>query len=296
MTKISIITVNYNNKIGLEDTIISTINQTWKDYELIIVDGGSTDGSYNVIKKYQNNLTWWCSEEDGGIYPAMNKGVKHATGEYCIFMNSGDVFFNNKVLEIISKEGRTEDIIIGKEIGKETKKELHNIGNRHIVEFLSGYTLPHQATFIKRQLLLKYPYDEKLKIVSDWAFWIKTILINKCTYSFINVIVNIQDEKGVSSNKKACMIERMPVIEQIFPVLDENDKIKIIAGNAYILIGEILQATEDHDKEWFNKCHSWLSSFPHTLLRKVIGLPRYMLYVSFANGTILKIWLKFHQK
>ena len=101
MAKYSIITINYNNADGLRRTIESVVSQTFDDYEYVIIDGGSTDGSVDVIKEYENKISYWVSEKDGGIYNAMNKGVKASNGEYLIFMNSGDVFYRDKVLEDI---------------------------------------------------------------------------------------------------------------------------------------------------------------------------------------------------
>ena len=97
--KLSIITINFNDAKGLEKTIQSVINQTYKDFEYIVVDGASTDGSVDVIKKYSNKLTHWVSEPDTGIYNAMNKGTRMASGEYCLYLNSGDFLADNDVLE-----------------------------------------------------------------------------------------------------------------------------------------------------------------------------------------------------
>ena len=87
--KYSIITVNYNNKEGLRNTIESVIHQTYRDFEFIVIDGGSTDGSAEVLKEYDSQITYWVSEKDKGIYNAMNKGIAKATGDYLNFMNSG---------------------------------------------------------------------------------------------------------------------------------------------------------------------------------------------------------------
>lgn len=111
--KISIITINYNNVEGLKRSIESVVNQTSKDYEYIIIDGGSTDGSVDVIKLYSNRIDYWESEPDRGIYHAMNKGVKLATGEYVIFMNSGDKFYSNEIIADFIKLNPKEDILSG---------------------------------------------------------------------------------------------------------------------------------------------------------------------------------------
>ena len=96
--KLSIITVNLNNAAGLQKTIESVINQTFTDYEFIIIDGGSTDSSLEIIKQYANKITYWVSEPDNGIYNGMNKGIGQADGEYCFFLNSGDWMIENNTL------------------------------------------------------------------------------------------------------------------------------------------------------------------------------------------------------
>ena len=101
--KYSIITVNYNNRDGLRATIESVVNQTYRDYEFIVIDGGSTDGSTDVLKEFDDKITYWVSEPDKGIYNGMNKGIAKATGDYLNFMNSGDCFYNEKVLELLNK-------------------------------------------------------------------------------------------------------------------------------------------------------------------------------------------------
>ena len=111
MAKYSIITINYNNAEGLRRTIKSVVSQTFVDYEYVIIDGGSTDGSVDVIKEYENKISYWVSEKDGGIYNAMNKGVKVAHGEYLIFMNSGDIFYSDSVLSDVRHHIQDEDIL-----------------------------------------------------------------------------------------------------------------------------------------------------------------------------------------
>ena len=111
--KYSIITVNYNNKEGLRRTIESVIHQTFHDYEFIIIDGGSTDGSMDVLKEYDAQINYWVSEPDSGIYNAMNKGIAKAKGEYLNFMNSGDCFYTADVLEKVSLYNSNADFIVG---------------------------------------------------------------------------------------------------------------------------------------------------------------------------------------
>ena len=114
MTKISIITINYNDKIGLSKTINSVLNQSWQKFEFIVIDGGSNDGGLEVIEQNKDKIDYWVSEPDKGVYNAMNKGIKVAKGEYLIFMNSGDTFYDDNVLEKIENQLTAEfDIYYG---------------------------------------------------------------------------------------------------------------------------------------------------------------------------------------
>src|SRR4051812_22804100 len=99
MPRLSIITINYNNVSGLRKTVESVVNQTSQDFEYIVIDGGSTDGSVDVLKQYAKKIKYWISEPDKGIYNAQNKGILKATGEYCHFINSGDYLVKNDVIE-----------------------------------------------------------------------------------------------------------------------------------------------------------------------------------------------------
>ena len=114
MIKLTIITINFNHAEGLKRTIDSIVNQTFTDYEWIVVDGGSTDGSKELIEQYKDHFAWWCSEPDKGVYNAMNKGITHAMGEYINFMNSGDIFATPTILEEIFSTPRTADILYGR--------------------------------------------------------------------------------------------------------------------------------------------------------------------------------------
>lgn len=108
---ITIITVNFNDKVGLERTIKNVANQTWKKFEYIIIDGGSSDGSKDIIEKYKDNFDYWVSEPDKGIYNAMNKAIERANGTYLLFLNSGDEFDSLNILEESHDLIHTEDLI-----------------------------------------------------------------------------------------------------------------------------------------------------------------------------------------
>lgn len=214
--RFSVITINYNNKEGLEHTIESVLSQTNKDYEYIIIDGGSTDGSMDVIKTYQDHITYWLSEKDQGVYHAMNKGVAHAHGDYLIFMNSGDRFYSPDVLSSLYEY--QEDIICGKVLkGDSSRPSGHHKQIISLVDLMRA-SLPHQAMFIKRELLLKHPYDEKYKILSDWKFSIETIIFYNCSFRNIDIIVANYDTTGISTNSNGLLPkERELILKELFP-------------------------------------------------------------------------------
>jgi len=215
---ISIITINYNNAGGLESTIRSVIGQKNIDYEYIIIDGGSTDGSAGVIQKHKANIDYWISEKDRGIYHAMNKGVAQAHGEYCIFLNSGDTFYDECVLERLANNNVVEDIVVGK-ILSDKGHAIFNPPQRPIsLYYLYSGTVPHQSSFIKTDLLRRYPYDENLKIVSDWKFFVQAIVLHNCSVRYIDEIIARFDTNGVSTtNPDKMWKEKELVLAELFP-------------------------------------------------------------------------------
>lgn len=215
--KYSIITINYNNCEGLRKTIESIINQSCQDYEYIIIDGGSDDGSREVIKEFTDRISYWVSEQDKGIYNAMNKGILKATGDYLIFMNSGDRFYDHNVLENVQPY-LTADIVHGRlfySSGRERSVYLH--GAPDMQHFLDN-TLNHQSSFIARKLFIDTLYDEQYKIVSDWKFFMEKLILQNCSFVSIPVKVGIFEEGGISeSNSTLDAKERQEVLEQMFP-------------------------------------------------------------------------------
>ena len=152
LPKLSIITINYNNTRGLEKTLSSVWNdQTYSNFEHIVIDGGSTDGSVDVIKKYADKLTYWVSEPDKGIYNAMNKGILKAKGEYLLFLNSGDYLCNEALSEIFS-ENFSEDIVYGNFtlLCKNGEKKIKTFSEQVDYNLLYLESIGHQSTLIKR--------------------------------------------------------------------------------------------------------------------------------------------------
>jgi glycosyltransferase involved in cell wall biosynthesis len=231
--KLSIITINYNNATGLEKTIQSVINQTFTDYEYIIIDGGSTDGSLDVIKKYSDHIMTWVSEPDKGIYNAMNKGTQMATGEYLNYMNSGDAFVDNNVLKDITSLNSEADIVTG----CHQPNGLRNIGKDGITMLqLYKWAIDHQASFINRNLCLRHPYDEKYKIVSDWKFFIECLVFDNCTFQFTErEVVNVEKGGISESAHDLDTTERKMALQELFPPRVLQDYERFASADSPIL-------------------------------------------------------------
>ncbi len=213
--KLSIITVNYNDAEGLERTIKSVVSQSFKDYEFIVIDGGSTDNSVDVINEYESYIDYWVSEPDGGIYSGMNKGLRQAKGEYVNFMNGGDSYHSENVLEELFSLGIDADIITGAHYGSPHP----NVGEKGVT-MLNLYTgaIDHQASFIKREVALCHLYDESFRIVSDWKFFVEALIFDNCSFYYVDMIVVDVDMSGISNtNIELDRKEREKVLRDLFP-------------------------------------------------------------------------------
>lgn len=229
--KLSIITINYNNAEGLRKTMESVLSQTYKDFEYVVVDGASTDSSVDIIRasalQAEGLEITWISEPDKGIYNAMNKGIEialgkrivnsfnrselvedknkgiqKATGEYLLFLNSGDFLISEDVLKKVFENECAADILnarcnvsdkgkvvwVSPYIPKVTLKDLYFVG------------LPHQSTFIRFSLFEKYGmYREDFRYNSDIDFWYKTIVLGDATVQGLNLITTDYNLDGLSA-------------------------------------------------------------------------------------------------
>ncbi|WP_203257353.1 glycosyltransferase family 2 protein [Hyunsoonleella ulvae] len=203
MGKISIITINYNNSEGLARTLKSIYSQTYTSFETIVIDGGSTDSSVDVILNYKDEISYWVSEKDNGIYNAMNKGIRSANNEYVLFLNSGDVFSSKSALADAIPFIVEEDLISFNInfIGKETVR-LVSPPKEMTFSYMYAKTLPHPSTFIKKSLFeIVGFYDESFKIASDWKFYILALFKHNCSYKNVDIPLVDFYLDGVSSGK-----------------------------------------------------------------------------------------------
>ena len=228
--KVSIITINYNNAEGLRRTIESVVRQDYREYEYIVIDGGSTDGSVDIINEYANRISYCVSEPDKGIYNAMNKGIAAAKGEYCNFMNSGDEFYSADVLTQVASYKRAEDIVYG---------DIFYVGqgiwpnpDKLTMRLFYKHALYHQACFIKTNLMKAKPYDESLKIASDWKWFVEQIVFGGASYKHIPVTISLYEGGGISeSNTKLGRQERDKVWRGLLPDTILDDYEDYVHGN-----------------------------------------------------------------
>jgi len=166
--KISVVTVCYNAADVLEKTMLSVLNQTYKDIEYIIIDGGSTDGTVDIIKKYADRISYWVSEPDKGIYDAMNKGIKKATGEWINFMNAGDCFTNDEVVKKVFNQINCENkrIIYG-DMNLCGKEKLFKKA-KSCSFFSRNMPCSHQAVFVSTKNKQELYFDTRFKYAADY--------------------------------------------------------------------------------------------------------------------------------
>ncbi len=221
--KLSVITINYNDKKGLEKTIQSVVNQTNKNFEFIIIDGESKDGSIEIIENYKDKISCWISEKDTGVFNAMNKGIKVANGEFLIFMNSGDAFSNQEVLqEILPLLNSEIDIYYGNNYKvSPTNKRLKTYPDELSFSFFYSSSINHQSSFIKRQLFFdSFFYNENYKIAADWEFFVYNICYRNVSYKYLNKTIAEYDFTGISSQEKYSKLfetEKQQTMERFFP-------------------------------------------------------------------------------
>ncbi len=202
--KLSIITINYNDATGLERTIKSVQNQSASDFEHLIIDGNSSDGSVDLIERTKEHYSYWISEPDHGIYDAMNKGIRHASGEYLLFLNSGDTLLNDKVLEQALPHLENDSAIVYGDlyiVATDGPSFKHSYPASLDFTFFKQTSLGHPSTFIKKELFYKYgSYRTDLKVVSDWAFFIKVICVEQVSYQKIDLTIAHFYEGGISTS------------------------------------------------------------------------------------------------
>ena len=198
MDKITVITVTFNASATLAKTIQSVINQSYSHVEYIIIDGGSSDGTVEIIKKYQHKLAYWMSEKDNGIYDAMNKGIRASKGDWVIFMGADDVFYTNDVLFKLFADNKSDsiDFMYGDVILKSNGKLF---GGSRTYDELVGRNINHQAIFYRKKIFEKMGlFNLKYKILADYEFNLR-IFREPLIKKYIPGVVTLYYDKGRSN-------------------------------------------------------------------------------------------------
>jgi putative colanic acid biosynthesis glycosyltransferase len=201
---VSIITVTYNSVAMLRKTVESVDSQTCRNKEFVIIDGGSTDGTREYLVKHQNQIDVWISESDQGIYDAMNKGSKKATGEWIIFLNSGDVFSNDNVLDNVFSADIPKDVgvIYGDTVysyGNDKYQEFRK--SRELRNFWKGMVTSHQSFFIRKRIMEHRPFDTRYKIAADFN-QLYTLFMDGGLFMYKKMNISRVDTTGISNNKR----------------------------------------------------------------------------------------------
>lgn len=235
---VSIVTVNLNNNEGLLKTAKSIISQSAFDkIEWIIIDGGSEDGSLDTIAQFSASLDYWVSERDTGVYNAMNKGIKKASGEYVLFMNSGDCIYDDDVIARFIESDLYEkyDYIIGR-LASTLNDKIISFEDPPFIEnamhIIRG-NIPHQATFIRRRRFNNQMYDERYKVVADKKFFFYDMVFNQASYSPMYVNVARFDTQGISCSGNPIVKEELQryVKETLPPLICENYEKWLVGEN-----------------------------------------------------------------
>ena len=222
---VSVITINYHNLEGLKRTRASVIEQTFASMEWIVIDGGSGDEERTFIEQHQSEMAYWCSEPDGGVYHAMNKGILKVQGEYCIFMNSGDMFYDSHVLENVFKESPSADVLYGdwSQSYPDGNTKMMYAPKVFSMHFICTENICHQAMFIRSEVMKASPYDERYLLYADWAKWIE-LALQGCRFQYVPWTICHYEMNGMSQKQTEQLQQELKKIqdEAIPPAMKET--------------------------------------------------------------------------
>ncbi|CAI8311457.1 MAG: PGL/p-HBAD biosynthesis glycosyltransferase [Opitutia bacterium UBA7350] len=220
MAHFSIITVCLNAEREIRRTCESVVEQSFEDFEWIVVDGRSTDETMRILEEFRGKITSLISEKDNGIYDAMNKGLEKATGNYIVFMNGGDTFSSNKVLAKVASAPHA-DLLYGDIFFNEVGGKCEKFPNKLGPEYLLKKMLSHQAIFYNRELFLKFGvFDTSYRIAADYDLHVRLLKLARVTHYHITEPLAVFDLTGMSSDPKFRAIrkkENHRVRKQYFP-------------------------------------------------------------------------------
>ncbi len=245
-TKVSIITVSYNAVGTIEQTILSVVNQTYSNIEYIIIDGGSTDGTIDIIKKYQDKITYWVSESDNGIYDAMNKGINIANGEIIGIINADDWYEKNAIeisvnnlLKNEELDGICGDIFVYMECSKCTLvKRICSSTSLNLLK--NGMTIMHPTVFLKKRFYYKYGnFNTEFRIAADYDLMLRASL-NGANIKYIPMIISHFRLGGTSGDMRNTNIDLMKIRNKYNLTIETKTKIKNFIQFGYAFVCDCL--------------------------------------------------------
>lgn len=227
---VSIITITYNASRWLERTILSILSQSYSNIEYIIIDGGSTDGTVDIIKQYASGISYWVSEPDKGIYDAMNKGLQKATGDYVWFINAGDSLYTSdtvqRVVSLVQKKKVLPDIIYGEtsiideDGNSQGRRRLKAPDKLSWKSFRMGMLVCHQSFITKRTIVPLY--DLAYRYSSDFDWCIRCMKQAKSIYNTRMVLSNFLEGGVSTTQRKASLKERYDVMCKYYGIVSTS--------------------------------------------------------------------------
>ena len=232
----SIVTVCYNSFFSIENTIRSVLGQSYKCIEYIIIDGASTDGTVDLIKKYDNRVAFWVSEPDEGIYDAMNKGIMHSKNDYVLFLNAGDLFYDDKTIEnVAARINSNADVVFG-DVSIKMDDVCYQVHSQPFYEHMPlhhSMGFNHQCTFVKTDVAKKFLFDLKYKLAADYNMIISIYRADGTFQQLHNLAISRYDMSGVSEKKR-----RMHIFETL--MVDAPDRMICNYLKSYIYYLKLL--------------------------------------------------------
>lgn len=233
---ITVVTVVFNGEQFIEKTILSVINQTYSNVEYIIIDGGSTDGTLEIVHKYESAIDYWVSEKDLGIYYAMNKGIARATGQWINFMNAGDWFFTDDVIfSVFENKNYSKALIIygNHEVRYHSgRRRIDKAGQ--VMNLWKGSQFCHQAVFVNTKYHRLNNFNANNKIIADFEFFYRAWK-NNAKFQYIPLVICSFEAGGLSDTK------RIDSILGWWSIVDKNMPINI--AYIFLLIKEVVKMT-----------------------------------------------------
>lgn len=224
LPRISIITIVYNDFHHLEETILSVVKQTYGIIEYIIIDGNSTDGTMDLIKKYSDKLAYWVSEKDNGIYDAMNKGLHAATGDFVLFLNSGDQLHEKSTIEkIVQQIDEKTDVIYGETVLINDNGKILGMRRKQAPEkltwksFLFGMMVCHQSVLVRREIAPVY--NEKYRFSADFEWVLLSLKKARKIVNSHQIISRYLEEGATTHNHKESLKERFDIMKHYFGLI-----------------------------------------------------------------------------